>query len=127
MNALANQTWGELSPVMRELNELQRAFVREYVSECLNRKARKDGKPGRAGAPYGAAVNAARRAGYGKHSKSETLSKHAHDLTRNPKIIEAIDEESKRHSVCLDRPLSLLRRTSFWILLTATMVARSLA
>jgi len=37
-----------------------------------------------------------RRAGYGKESKPATLSKHAHDLSRNPKIIEAINEEAKK-------------------------------
>jgi hypothetical protein len=90
------ETWGELGPAMRELSPIRQAFVREYVLACLNAKPRKDGRPGKAGAPHGAAVNAARRAGYGKNSKRETLAKHAHDLTRDAKIIEAIDEESKK-------------------------------
>jgi hypothetical protein len=64
------------------------------VLQHVTAKPRKDGKPGRAGAPYAAGVNAARLAGYGKNSKADTLSKHAHDLIRNPKILAAIREES---------------------------------
>jgi phage terminase small subunit len=79
---------------MRDLTELQRAFVREYVLQHVTAKPWRDGKPGRAGAPYAAGVNAARLAGYGKNSKADTLSKHAYDLIRDPKILAAIREES---------------------------------
>lgn len=82
MNAIAApETWGELGPAMRELTEMQREFVRALTTE----------PPG-----YGMLTRAARRAGYGKESKPATLSKHAHDLSRNPKIIEAINEEAKK-------------------------------
>jgi hypothetical protein len=75
------ETWGELGPAMKALNERQRAFVRHLVT----------GKPG-----YGALTQAARRAGYGRDSKPATLGKHAHDLSQNPKIIAAITEEAKK-------------------------------
>ncbi len=75
------ETWGELGPAMRALNERQRDFVRHLVI----------GKPG-----YGALTAAARKAGYGKNSKAPTLQKHAHDLSRNPRIIAAIAEEAKK-------------------------------
>jgi len=75
------ETWGELGPSMRALNERQRDFVRHLVT----------GKPG-----YGALTAAARKAGYGKNSKAPTLQKHAHDLSRNPRIIAAIAEEAKK-------------------------------
>jgi phage terminase small subunit len=82
MNAPTNsENWGELGPAMRELTEMQRAFVRALVIA----------KPG-----HGALTRAARTAGYGKNSKPATLSKHAHDLCRNPKIIAAINEEAKK-------------------------------
>jgi hypothetical protein len=73
------ETWGELGQAMRALaNDMQRDFVRHLNT----------GKPG-----YGALTAAARKAGYGKNSKPDVLSKHAHDLSRNPKIIAAIAEE----------------------------------
>lgn len=75
------ETWGELGPAMKALNERQRAFVRHLVT----------GKPG-----YGSLTQAARRAGYGRDSKPATLGKHAHDLSQNPKIIAAINEEAKK-------------------------------
>ena len=77
----AQETWGELGPAMRALVPMQRDFVRHLLT----------GKPG-----YGAQTRAARLAGYGKHSTAATLSKHAHDLSRNPKIIAAIYEEAKK-------------------------------
>ncbi|MGB6536054.1 MAG: hypothetical protein WBF58_08840 [Xanthobacteraceae bacterium] len=76
-----SETWGQLGPAMRELNERQRAFVRFLVTE----------KPG-----YGALTRAYRKAGYGKNSKAATLSKEAHHLSRDLRIIEAIAEESKK-------------------------------
>jgi hypothetical protein len=75
------ETWGELGPAMRALSLMQRDFVRHLVT----------GKPG-----YGALTAAARKAGYGKNSKATTLQKHAHDLSRNPRIIAAIAEEAKK-------------------------------
>jgi phage terminase small subunit len=77
----SREDFGSLGPAMRELSEMQRAFVRSLVTQ----------RPG-----YGAFTRAAREAGYGKHSKSATLSKHAHDLSRNEKVIAAISEESKK-------------------------------
>jgi phage terminase small subunit len=77
----APETWGELGPAMRELTEMQRNFVRALVTE----------DPG-----HGMLTRAARRAGYGKESKAATLSKHAHDLSRNPRIIAAINEEARK-------------------------------
>ncbi len=76
-----SETWGQLGPAMRELNERQRAFVRFLVTE----------KPG-----YGALTRAYRKAGYGKNSKAATLSKEAHHLSRDLRIIEAIAEELKK-------------------------------
>jgi phage terminase small subunit len=73
------EPWGQLGPAMRELSTLQRAFVIALVT----------GKPG-----HGALTAAARRAGY--NMTGATLSKHAHDLSRNPKIIAAIAEEAKK-------------------------------
>ena len=82
MTAIApREDYGSLGPAMLELSEMQRAFVRSLVTQ----------RPG-----YGALTRAARAAGYGKNSKSATLSKHAHDLSRNEKIIAAISEESKK-------------------------------
>jgi len=66
---------------MRELTEMQRDFVRALVTEPPS---------------YGMLTRAARRAGFGKQSRAATLSKHAHDLSRNPKIIAAISEEAKK-------------------------------
>ena len=71
--------WGQLGPAMRELSERQRAFVMALVT----------GRPG-----HGALTAAARFAGY--NMSGPTLNKHAHDLSRNPKIIAAIAEEAKK-------------------------------
>lgn len=82
MNAPARpENFGELGPAMRSLSEMQRDFVRHLVT----------GKPG-----WGALTRAARLAGYCKESKASTLSKYAHELSRNPKIIAAITEEAKK-------------------------------
>jgi hypothetical protein len=82
MNELTSpETWGELGPAMKVLNERQRAFVRFFVTE----------KPG-----YGALTRAYRKAGYGKNSKAATLSKEAHHMSRDERVIAAIAEESKK-------------------------------
>src|SRR6185437_8736629 len=74
------ETWGQLGPAMQALNERHRAFVRDLVT----------GKPG-----HGALTRAYRVAGY-KSSNASTLSKEAHKLSRDPRIIEAIAEEAKK-------------------------------
>jgi phage terminase small subunit len=76
-----DEGWGQLGEAMRALTERQRAFVRALLTE----------RPG-----HGALTPAARRAEYGRNSKPATLSKHAHDLSRSPKIIAAINEEAKK-------------------------------
>jgi hypothetical protein len=48
------------------------------------------GKPG-----YGALTSAARKAGY-KETKASTLSKHAHSLSQNPRIVAALAEQAKK-------------------------------
>ncbi len=81
MNVPAEQEgWGELGPAMRVLTERQQNFVRALVTE----------KPG-----YGSLVRAARRAGY-TENKASTLSKAAHLMIHNPKIMAAIAEEAKK-------------------------------
>jgi len=74
------EAWGELGPAMRELTELQRNFVRALLTET----------------GHGAITRAARKAGYGRNSKAATLSKHAHYLSRDQKVIAAISEEAKK-------------------------------
>jgi phage terminase small subunit len=82
MNELTKpETWGELGPAMKALNERQREFVRYLVTE----------KPG-----YGALTRAYRKAGYGKNSKPATLSKEAHHISRDERIIAAVAEESRK-------------------------------
>lgn len=82
MNEIAKpEVWGELGPAMKALNERQRDFVRHLVT----------GKPG-----YGSLTRAYKLAGYGKNSKGATLSKEAHHLSRDERIIAAISEESKK-------------------------------
>jgi phage terminase small subunit len=66
---------------MKALNERQRDFVRHLVTE----------KPG-----YGALTSAYRKAGYGRNSKASTLSKEAHHMSRDQRIIAAIAEESRK-------------------------------
>lgn len=79
----STEDFSSLGPAMRELNERQRLFVRSLVIQ----------RPG-----YGALSRAARQAGYCKDAKGDpaNISKHAHDLSRNEKIIAAIAEESKK-------------------------------
>ena len=81
MTAEQEQTWGELGPAMRALGSRQQAFVRAFILE----------KPG-----YGAITRAYRKAGYGKTSKAATLSKEAHHLSRDERIIAAVAEELKK-------------------------------
>jgi hypothetical protein len=71
------ETWGELGPAMRELNERQRLFVRHLLLE----------KPG-----MGAPVRAARAAGY----NGKWIRNVAHDLTRNLKVLAALSEEARK-------------------------------
>ena len=76
MNEIAKpETWGELGPAMKVLNERQREFVRHLVT----------GKPG-----YGALTRAYKRVGYGKNSKAATLSKEAHHMSRDERVIAAV-------------------------------------
>ena len=79
-NEAAPEAWGQLGPAMQALNEKQRAFVRHLVT----------GKPG-----HGALTRAYQLAGY-KSAKRTTLSKEAHHLSRDARIIEAIAEEAKK-------------------------------
>ena len=81
MTAEQEQTWGELGPAMRALGSRQQAFVRAFILE----------KPG-----YGAITRAYRKACYGKTSKAATLSKEAHHLSRDERIIAAVAEELKK-------------------------------
>jgi len=118
MNELAKpETWGELGPAMQVLNERQREFVRYLVTE----------KPG-----YGALTRAYRKAGYGKTSKAATLSKEAHHMSRDERIIAAIAEESRKvirvgHPEAVAALFNLIRdpahrdraRTAPWPMFTA--------
>ncbi len=78
--AKQSETWGELGPAMQALSERHRTFVRTLVT----------GKPG-----YGSLTRAYRAAGY-KSGKPGTLSKEAHHLSRDHRIIEAVAEETKK-------------------------------
>jgi hypothetical protein len=79
--ALPDENWAELGPAMKALNERQREFVRHLVTE----------KPG-----YGALTRAYRKAGCGRNSRAATLSKEAHHMSRDERIIAAIAEESRK-------------------------------
>jgi len=86
MNAVPDKReWGELGPAMQALSERHREFVRSLVTE----------KPG-----HGALTRAYRKAGFGKNSKpnskTSNLSKEAHRLSRDERIIAAIAEESRK-------------------------------
>ena len=98
------EDFGQLGPAMQALTERQRAFVRSLVTQ----------RPG-----YGALTRAARAAGYCKDSKGApaNLAKHAHDLSRNEKVIAAIAEESKKvtriaHPEAVSALLNLIRDPS---------------
>jgi hypothetical protein len=103
MAGAEQETWGELGPAMKKLNERQRDFVRAFVLE----------KPG-----YGALVKSYRKAGFGHpNSKGSTLSKDAHHLSRDPRIIEAVAEEAKKvlrlgHPQAVNAALALIRDPS---------------
>src|SRR5262245_19027181 len=75
--------WGQLGPAMRSLpNEKWRAFVEFYLLE----------KPG-----YGAQVNAARRAGFGKPKSTPlNVARIASRLMRDDRMIAAIGEEARK-------------------------------
>ena len=86
MTAGANgqaETWGELGPAMRALpNDRWRNFVRALVTDTKG---------------HGAITRAARQAGFGKATtKAATLSKQAHLLSRDERVIAAIAEESRK-------------------------------
>lgn len=74
------ETWGELGAAMQVLSERHRDFVRHLVT----------GKPG-----HGALTRAYKLAGY-KSGKASTLSKEAHRLSRDERIIAAVAEESRK-------------------------------
>jgi hypothetical protein len=85
MNAHArSEDWGELGPAMKALpNDRWRAFVRALVADTKG--------------SYGAITRAARASGWGKaNTKPSTLSKHAHNLSRDERVIAAIAEESRK-------------------------------
>ena len=76
-------SWGELGPAMKALpNDRWRAFVRALVTDTKG---------------YGAITRAARAAGFGKATtRPSSLSKQAHDLSRDDRIIAAIAEETRK-------------------------------
>ena len=97
MNALIKEDYAALGPAMRALNERQRNFVRAYVTH----------PPG-----YGALVNSYAAAGYGSTDRA-TMSKCAHTLSRDERVIAAIREEATRRDWSFiihrtDRPASEL-------------------
>lgn len=76
------ETWGGLGPAMQALNERQRAFVRHLVTGPVG---------------HGRLTKAYRLAGYqSKGGKPTTLSKEAHSLSRDERIIAAVAEESRK-------------------------------
>jgi phage terminase small subunit len=80
--ATREQTWGELGPAMRALNDRYRAFVEFYLLE----------KPGR-----GAQTAAARRAGFGTpRTTALSMAQIAYRLMRDERIVAAIAEESRK-------------------------------
>jgi hypothetical protein len=84
MNAHASEEdFGQLGPAMKALpNDKCRAFVRALVTDTKG---------------YGAITRAARAAGFGKeNTKPSSLSKQAHDLSRDERIIAAVAEESRK-------------------------------
>jgi phage terminase small subunit len=84
MTAVTNRKteWGEYGPAMRALSAKQRAFVEFYLLEAPAR---------------GAQTNAARRAGYGTPKSScFSMARSALQLIRNPKVVDAINEEARK-------------------------------
>jgi len=84
MNAPARtEDWGQMGEAMKALpNDRWRAFVRALVADTKG---------------YGAVTRAARAAGFGKaNTKASSLSKQAHQLSRDERIIAAIAEESRK-------------------------------
>ncbi len=85
------ENYGELSPEMMALTEMQRKFVQHYLVEVVVK-------------PNGAPARAARLAGYGAKGTSskahENVVKQASDMlrdpTRNTKVLAAIAVESRR-------------------------------
>lgn len=78
----AREDWGQLGPAMRGLpNDRWRDYVHFYVSH----------PPG-----HGAQTAAAQAAGFGKGSSPLVVAKIAHRLAHDPRMIEAIAEESKK-------------------------------
>ncbi len=85
------ENYGELSPEMAALTEMQRRFVSAYIAEVIIK-------------PNGAPARAARLAGYGAKGTSskarENVVKQASDMlrdpTRNTKVLAAIAVESRR-------------------------------
>lgn len=81
-NLASREDWGQLGPAMRALpNDRWRDFVYHYVSH----------PPG-----HGAQARAARLAGFAKGSKPIVVAKIAHRLAHDPRMIEAIAEESRK-------------------------------
>lgn len=81
MKALRKEeTWGEMGPAMRLLTEKQRKFV---LAMLLDQGKR-----------FGRLKRCAQLAGY--TGTPLTLRTTAHDLSRNPKIIEALNEEGRK-------------------------------
>jgi hypothetical protein len=82
-SAAQQDTWGELGPAMKALpNDRWRVFVRALVTDTKG---------------YGAITRAARAAGFGKaNTRPSSLSKQAHDLSRDDRVIAAIAEESRK-------------------------------
>jgi phage terminase small subunit len=72
------ETWGEMGPAMRVLTEKQRKFVLALLLDQGKR--------------FGRLKRAAQLAGY----VGANLRVTAHDLSRNPKIIEALQEEGRK-------------------------------
>jgi hypothetical protein len=84
MNAPARtEDYGQMGEAMKALpNDRWRAFVRALVADTRG---------------YGAVTRAARAAGFGKaNTKPSSLSKQAHQLSRDERIIAAIAEESRK-------------------------------
>jgi hypothetical protein len=84
MNAhTGKEEFGRLGPAMKALpNDKWRAFVRALVTDTKG---------------YGAITRSARAAGFGKaNTRPSSLSKQAHDLSRDDRVIAAIAEESRK-------------------------------